>query len=366
MSETRIDNSPVRVCVVNPNFYRSSGVTVAIRRIYEATSALGVEQLFVSCGYGQGEEDKSWLPQAHFASFRLMDLNPMVVAKELRSLATWLRGRQVRIVHVHHRRLAAVLCACRSLFGCRVIYTGQLTYPFAPWFWPVRPDRATAISESVARNMRATTRIRETRIVSNPAVFPLHSDTGAAAETVVDAVCIARLEPLKGHEHLIKAWAILRDQGFNAKLALVGEGSLQKHLQSLIHKNGLNDLVELRGFQSDVKGEFLRGKFGLLVSRVEGQGIVVLEAAASGRASLLTRVDGLRDCLPPNRLLPNGVPFGDVPALVSALKVWLTRPDAVKREGKSFFEFLKRASSSEVVGQQYAALYREVALQNGV
>jgi glycosyltransferase involved in cell wall biosynthesis len=358
-----LENDPVRVCVVNPNFYRSSGITVAVKTIYAATSALGIEQTFVSCNYGDGEEDTSWLPDGRATSFRLMDRNPVVLIKELCAFGAWIRRKGVSIVHVHHRRLAAILCACKSFLGCSIIYTGNLTYPFAAWFWPVKPDLATAVSDSVAHNMRHTTRVRDIRLISNTTSFPEFSGLHPWGNVVVDAVCIGRLEPVKGHQHLIRAWALLRDQGFRAKLALVGEGSLRAQLQSQVNESALGELIEFRGFRTDVQSEILRSRFSVLTSQVEGQGIAVLEAAACCRASLVTDVDGLRDCMPPSGVLPNGVPFGNAIALASALKVWLSNSKVVEQEGQMFREFLRKTSSREVVGEQYALLYRQAALQ---
>lgn len=351
----------MRVCVINPNFYRSSGVTVALRTIHAATRPLGIEQTFVSCRYGDDEEDTSWVPEGGLMSFRLMDSNPGVVAKEIWELRAWLRRTRMSIVHVHHRRLAAILCSCKTLFGFPVVYTGHLTYPFAPWFWPVCPDVATAVSNSVARNMQATTRIRDVTVIGNPVIFPGESKTSTAAETEVDAVCIGRLDSVKGHKHLIRAWANLRDQNCRAKLALVGEGALNEELRAQVRHAGLNDLVEFRGFRTDVRSEILRGRFCILASSVEGQPVAVIEAAACGRASLVTDVDGSRDCLPPTRGLPNGIPFGDADAMAAALKKWLTSPEMVRQDGALFLEFLRKANSIEVVGQLYAEAYQKAA-----
>jgi glycosyltransferase involved in cell wall biosynthesis len=292
-----------------------------------------------------------------------MHRNPIILAKELGKFATWLRRNQISVVHVHHRRLAALCCLFKGLLGCRVVYTGQVTYPFASWFWTVRPDVATAVSGSVARNMRDTMRVQDVRVICNPVDFSKTDLTIVSEEVVVDAVCVGRLEPVKGHQYLIQAWAKLRDQGIRAKLSLVGEGYLKAHLQSQVNEIGLEDLIEFRGFRSDVKAEVLRGRFAILASRVEGQALAVIEAAACGRASLLTNVDGSMDCLPPNRTLPNGVPFADAETLAAALKVWLSSRDLVKQEGQTFHKYLAQMSSSEIVGAQYAKIYREVGLE---
>jgi glycosyltransferase involved in cell wall biosynthesis len=359
-SEWKSGDSVTRVCVVNPNFYRSSGVTVAIRSIHRAVAEYPIEQHFVSCAYGDTDDDTNWMPPGRLKQFRLMSPNPLRLAFELCRFAGWLRRNGIDLVHVHHRRLAAILCPFRTFLGCRVIYTGNAMYPSSAWFrWLARPDSATGVSRSVSENMAETMRTRGVRVISNAVDFPkaFPERDGAFA---VDAVCVARLEPVKGHSQLIEAWRILRDQGCAAKLALVGEGSLQDRLKAMVREHQLDGFVEFRGFRADVAFEFRRSRFNLLASQREGQGIVVIEAAACGLPSLLTDVDGLRDSLPPDRRLPNGLPFGDPEALASALKQWLDHPAEVRQEGQRFFEFLRGTSSAEVVGAEYARVYREI------
>ena len=59
----------INVCVVNPNYYRSSGVTVSIRRIYEHLPAAEITQYFVDCGYGNETAETSWMPRNRLATF---------------------------------------------------------------------------------------------------------------------------------------------------------------------------------------------------------------------------------------------------------------------------------------------------------
>lgn len=355
----------MKVCVVNPNYYRSSGVTVAIKRIHRGALLQGVDQQFVGCDHGDGSEDVEWMPQGTPKTFRLMTSSPVLLVSQLRAFLRWLRDEQIRVVHVHHRRLAVLLGPMQKLGGFRLVYTAQLSYPFAPWFWLAGPQRAVAISESVAANLRATTRNKRIDIVGNPSDFPEHCPVAAherAAEGARPSViCVARLDPVKGHTHLISAWKLLADRGIPANLVLLGEGALKETLQAQVRDLGLERLVGFRGFQQDVAGETDRCQFAVLASQVEGHPLVVIEVAARGLATLVTDVDGSRDCVPPDQRLPNRIPFGDAPALADALAAWIDQPDLVVREGRAFYDFHKERNSTEVVGKKYADLYRSCA-----
>jgi glycosyltransferase involved in cell wall biosynthesis len=353
----------VNVCVVNPNFYRSSGVTIAIRRIYESLPDAGVTQYFVDCGYGKEEPDTSWIPKERFASFSLMTFNPVVFVRACVTFLRWLTMNDIRVVHVHHRRLSLILTWLSVFQDYKLIYTGNLTYRYSFWFWLFSPRIATGISQSVLDNMKRNTRTKQFHLISNGCDFPAECPTVDITRVGLTAICIARLDPVKGHDNLLSAWRLLLDRGHQCRLLLVGEGSLRRALEHQAEALGIDHAVEFRGFQGNVLAQIEQALFAVLPSRVEGQGIVTIEAAAQGRASLVTDVDGSRDCIPPHHSLPNLVRFGDVAGLADALERWFAQPGLVVSEGRVFFDYLKSSSSTTIVGNKYRILYQQVVTQ---
>ncbi len=351
----------INVCVVNPNFYRSSGVSVAIRRIYEALPRHAVTQYFAHCGYGNQENDISWLTGDALVCFRLMARNPFVLAAAGWNFLRWVRQHDICVVHVHHRRLAVMLEILRHFGRFQVIYTGNLTYPFQFVFWLLSPQVGTAVSRSVADNMKRTLRTRQIHLISNGCYFPPVCPTPDLRAVRRTAICIARLEPVKGHDRLLEAWALLRARGHEYRLLLIGEGSSCAALEREARRLGIAHLVEFRGFHNDVNAHIDEALFAVLPSAVEGQPIVIIEAAAHGRATLVTDVDGSRDCVPPDATLPNRIPFGDVRGLADALQSWFARAPEVVEEGRRSYCFLRASSAAEVVGSQYRDLYENVA-----
>lgn len=349
----------MKVCVVNPNYYRSSGVTTVVRRLHRGVSAQGVDQYFVNCLYGSTEEDLDWIPEGRYRTFRLMAGSPAVLVGQTAAFLRWLRRSQIRVVHVHHRRLAALLSPLQGLGNFKLVYTAQLSYPPERWFWLTAPRAAVAISGSVAANLRATTRSRRLEVIGNPSDFPDQAPARGADAPGLPVICVARLDPVKGHAHLLRAWKALSDRGIRADLVLLGEGSLQAPLLAQAAALGIDRLVEFRGFRKDVAREFDGAAFAVLASEVEGHPVAVLEAAARGLPTLVTDVDGSRDCVPPEGRLPNRVPFGDADALADALAAWIGGPEAVVREGLAFYDFHKERNSTEVVGKKYADFYRD-------
>jgi glycosyltransferase involved in cell wall biosynthesis len=343
--------------VVTPDFYRSSGVTTAMRQIYAGTRRNGIEHHFVSDRTSL-PEDTDWIPPGRRRTFRLMSTRPHVLLPALARFCRWTRREGIDIVHVHHRRLCSLLQPLERAGRFKVVYTAQLTYERSLLFWLASPKRAVAISSSVRANLLATTRLTDMALIGNPTEFPDAPAPPPDTESRPRAVCVARLEPVKGHAHLLRAWAQLRDSGCAAQLVVVGEGSLQPALTRLIGELSLDDLVELPGFSPDVAGEFDRASFAVLPSEREGHPLAVIEAAARGRPTLVTDVDGSRDCIPPDAAMPNGVPYGEPSVLADTLRKWFTDAAGVTAEGARWFSYHRSLYSSQAVGERYVAVYR--------
>ncbi len=350
----------INVCVVNPNYYRSSGVTVAIQRIYESLPTAFIAQYFVDCGYGSGKSDTSWMPKERLATFALMTLNPVALARACAAFLRWLKGNDIHVVHVHHRRLAIILGWLRPFHDYKLIYTGNLTYRYEFLFWLFSPRIATGVTHSVIENLKRTTRAKQIHLISNACEFPDECPPVDITRVSGTAICIARLDPVKGHDRLLDAWRILLDRGHQCRLLLVGEGVLRQALQRQAEVLGIDHAIEFRGFQQNVTAQIEEALFAVLPSRVEGQAIVTIEAATRGRASLVTDVDGSRDCVPPDHVLPNLISFGDVAGLADALEAWFVQPVLAVSEVRVFFDYLRSSSSTATVGNKYRALYEQV------
>ncbi len=104
----------------------------------------------------------------------------------------------------------------------------------------VDPDKITVIMNGVepvrAANDAEKTEIRE--------------KYGLTETDFVCSIC-ARLEDIKGHEYLIKAAKIIAEETKNIKFLIVGTGSTEDKLRTLVDELGVSDTVKLTGFMSD-------------------------------------------------------------------------------------------------------------------
>jgi len=105
-----------------------------------------------------------------------------------------------------------------------------------------------------------------------------------------------RLDPVKGFEEMLSAFARLR-RTREATLLLVGEGPYRPTVERLIAEQGLGPCVKLLGRRTDVPSLLKMADAFLFCSRTEGLPNSLLEAMAAGLPVVATDVPGCRDVI---------------------------------------------------------------------
>jgi glycosyltransferase involved in cell wall biosynthesis len=109
---------------------------------------------------------------------------------------------------------------------------------------------------------------------------------------------VARLDPIKDHETLLRAVALLRDQGQTVTCELLGRGSLETELKRLASELRLTDsgVVRFLGWSDNVE-EVLRSwdLFVFSTTALEGFGNAAAEAMAMGLPCIFTDVGPCRE-----------------------------------------------------------------------
>lgn len=362
----RIDHSEqsLTVCVVNPNYFRSSGVTVAIRGIFQGSANLPVRWVFVDCREGDvSKNDTSWIEQDErkpFLSYLpLMSFNPLRVLLAMWRLLALLRQERVDVLHVHHRRLALIAGWVAKLSGIPVVFTSHGPQPDRKWFRLAPIDRATGVTASMCDNIRETTRMTSPMEISNPVAPAMTMGSGRGQKGVV--LCVGRFDEQKNHKTLLSAWAMLDPVSKGYRLRLAGEGPLRSSMEQRALELGIMPSIDFLGFVSNVRQHMHDCAFLVLPSWYEGQGIVTLEGALEERPSLVTDVDGSRDCIPPGSTLPNLVDPARPESIAEALAVWLENPALVAQEGKRFATYWGQRCDPQRIARAYFEQYRAAA-----
>jgi phosphatidylinositol alpha-1,6-mannosyltransferase len=117
---------------------------------------------------------------------------------------------------------------------------------------------------------------------------------------------VSRLVERKGHVCVLNALALLKQSGKLGKIRydIVGDGPMEGSLKSIVDELGLTDCVAFLGRVSDEKRGALFSGADLFVMPVsndpvdkEGFGLVYIEAASHGVASVATRVAGVDEAV---------------------------------------------------------------------
>lgn len=167
---------------------------------------------------------------------------------------------------------------------------------------------------------------------------------------------IGRLEAQKDFSTLIRAFAIVQSS-MNARLVILGEGSLRSPLTELVQSLGLNDRVDMPGFVDNPYAYIARANAFVLSSIFEGLPNALLEALALGTPLVST------DCRTgPREILRNGqdgilVPVGDIAALAEGIRSALTSGTRTSAPSES----LQRFEFDHIVDQYLGLLCPEYA-----
>lgn len=180
---------------------------------------------------------------------------------------------------------------------------------------------------------------------------------------------VARLEPEKGHRTLLDAWPLVLGRVPDARLLVIGEGSLLTELAWQARELGIDRRVVFTGRRDDIPAVTAALDVAVLPSYREAQGMVVLEAMALSRPVVATNVGGIPE------MIEDGVsgllvPPHDPAALAEAIVRLLTDhslADLIARRGHDIaherfsIEFMVRA-----VEDLYDEAARTVRLRDAV
>jgi glycosyltransferase involved in cell wall biosynthesis len=164
--------------------------------------------------------------------------------------------------------------------------------------------------------------------------------------------CIRRLVPRMGHDVLLDAWkTVVASSEREAVLMIAGDGPLRSELKARAAAEGLDGTVRFLGRVDDdaLVQLYQSGDVNVVPSvALEGFGLVVLEAAACGTPSVVTRIGGLPEAV---RGLDTSLVVE--PGSSDALAARLLAPLPSRAHTRAF----AAAHSWQEVGERHAGIY---------
>lgn len=193
-----------------------------------------------------------------------------------------------------------------SVHGLDAFSTVQVTGRAGEWCGRIsqrvyrHARRVICISEHVREQvLERTGRDCRTSVVYNGVNPELFSPADHGAEDGLTVVSVGNLIPIKGHELLVHAAALLAPEFPDLRWEIIGDGAERGRLQALAAELQVKDRVWFRGRQSrkQVAAAMQGCTLFALPSRYEGLGCVYLEAMSCGKPVIGCREQGIAEII---------------------------------------------------------------------
>ncbi|MFH1563678.1 MAG: glycosyltransferase [Nitrospirota bacterium] len=167
---------------------------------------------------------------------------------------------------------------------------------------------------------------------------------------------VARLDYEKNHQMLLNAMPKIVSCYPEAKLLIVGTGSLEENLQSLTRKLNLSSHVLFLGFHKDVSPILATFDLFVLPSRREGMPLTLLEAMSAGKPIVATNVGGIPEVVE-DKINGFLVPSDNYDSLADAIIKILQDKNKMLEMGKASRSRAEEYFSLEKMITEYENLY---------
>lgn len=232
-------------------------------------------------------------------------------------------------------------------------------------------DVVVAVSEPVARLLRENVvRYPErVRVIPNGvdvSSFSPQPDDGALRrelDLLDDAPVIGsigRLEPIKGYEVMVDAYAALRRQwsdGAPPYLVIAGDGSERPMLTERAERAGIADRLRWLGWRDDIHRLHAAFTIFSMSSHSEGTSVSLLEAMAAGLCPIVTNVGG-NGAVVGQALRHRLVEPANPEALATAWLTALRDPAALAADRRAARERVLSEYTLEAMVRAYERAYR--------
>jgi L-malate glycosyltransferase len=189
-----------------------------------------------------------------------------------------------------------------------------------------------------------------------------HPELGLGPEDIV-LICVGRLEKIKGHDILLKAFGLMQP-GDHVKLLIVGDGPCRQEIDQQIIEEGLQQNVQMLGQRNDIPDLLNLSDCFVLSSRSEGLSCSIIEAMAAGLPVVATDVGGNSELVVNGK---NGYLVPPEHAGILSLRLQCIMDDTVRRRkfGEMSLQFAREQYSLDTMIGKYADNYDSMMEKRG-
>lgn len=215
-------------------------------------------------------------------------------------------------------------------------------------------QKCIVLNEDIASKYRDRLGI-DAVVMPNPKSF--HSEQKADMKQKCFVTC-GRVEPEKGYDDLIEAFALFCKKREDWGLLIIGGGSLQGKLEELIKGHNLQQKAHITGYTHEVQKYLSQGSVFVMTSRWEGFPMTITEALEMGLPVIAYGIPAMAP------LVTDGIEGKIVPPFdrEKLVKAMLEVAEDVSLREKMKEEALKKALTlePEQIAEKWFALLEEV------
>ena len=298
--------------------------------------------------------------------------------EDVKVLQKVIRSVKPDLVHTHGAlsgRIAAKRCHVPIVYSRHSAFPvpAKLRYPPGRWVnkWVNEhyADRIIAVSPAAAENLtdagisskRITVMMNGVAPVerSGAEVCRAFRERYGLREDVFTVGILARLEPYKGHLHILEAAQQLKQEGRTLQVLIAGTGGYEEELRRETAERGLEDTVFFLGFQTDVAPVLsvmdvqLNASYG-----TETSSLSILEGMSMGLPAVVSSYGGnpwLIDDGEDGLIFPNR----DSGALARCIARLMDEPDTLRRMERRAVEIFHARFTGEIFANNVEQVYLE-------
>lgn len=248
-----------------------------------------------------------------------------------------------------------------------------MVYCFLDSLWIRLFDKIIAVSDEIKQEMiRYRIPAKKIDVIDNGIDFARFSN--GVAENVISKEfgldrearvigTIGSLSQVKGHKCLLYALQNIIRSDRRVVLAIVGDGPLEKDLKQLASDLDIRRNVLFLGFRNDIPAILSSIDIFVLPSLKEGLPVALLEAMASAKPVIATRVGAVERVMTHDK---DGVLVapGDVPMLEKSIAAFLAAGDRARELGIAASAKVRAQFSAERMCGRYFEVYSQLLKTN--
>lgn len=225
----------------------------------------------------------------------------------LRRLTRYLEENRIDVLHTHNHlvhhygafagRWAGTPVIVNTLHGTATLRMSHLAKALF-WVSCLISHRIVSVSSQVHQAFRRAYFLRRGKLAVIDNGIDLSRFLSIPQHPIGETVTfgnVARLDPVKGHENLLRAFSLLRKRNPRVRLRILGDGELRTALEQLAESLSIADGVRFEGFSLDTPAFLSRIDIYVISSRNEGLPLTLLEAMAAALPVVSTAVGAIPD-----------------------------------------------------------------------